>query len=80
LRGAAQAPKAAASASEPAEVGGADRASPSEAVVRRAFGSLAAPQFCGLIDRGRFEEDDLAPLARDRFTDPSRWVTEDLHI
>jgi hypothetical protein len=49
-------------------------------VVRRAFGSLAAPQFCGLIDRGRFEEDDLAPLARDRFTDPSRWVTEDLHI
>jgi glycine/D-amino acid oxidase-like deaminating enzyme len=33
-----------------------------------------------LIDRGRFEEVDLTPLARDRFTDPSRWVTEDLHI
>jgi len=32
------------------------------------------------IDTGRFEEVDLSPLARDRFVDPARWVTEDLHI
>ncbi|HVP27721.1 MAG TPA: FAD-binding oxidoreductase [Myxococcota bacterium] len=34
----------------------------------------------GLVAGGRFEEVDLAPLARDRFDDPARWVTEDLHI
>ena len=33
-----------------------------------------------LIDSGRFEEVDLAPLARERFEDPARWVREDLHI
>ncbi len=32
------------------------------------------------IATGRFEEVDLAPLTRARFTDASRWVTEDLHI
>jgi sarcosine oxidase subunit beta len=32
------------------------------------------------IDTGRSGDLDIAPLARDRFTDPSRWVTEDLHI
>ena len=39
-----------------------------------------ARAMAALIDCGRFEEVDLTPLARDRFTDPSRWVTEDLHI
>lgn len=34
----------------------------------------------GLIADGRFEGVDLAPLARDRFGDPSRWAREDLHI
>ena len=33
-----------------------------------------------LIDRGRFGALDLTPLARARFADPDRWVTEDLHI
>src|SRR3990172_389768 len=33
-----------------------------------------------LVATGRFEEVDLTPLARDRFEDPARWVTEDLHI
>jgi hypothetical protein len=32
------------------------------------------------IATGRFEEVDLSPLARTRFADASRWVTEDLHI
>lgn len=32
------------------------------------------------IQTGRYEEVDLGPLARDRFADPTRWVTEDLHI
>jgi sarcosine oxidase subunit beta len=31
-----------------------------------------------LIDRGRFGELDLTPLARARFADPDHWVTEDL--
>jgi hypothetical protein len=39
-----------------------------------------ARAMAALVDRGHFEEVDLTPLARDRFTDPSRWVTEDLHI
>jgi len=33
-----------------------------------------------LIDRGRTEQGLLAALSRDRFTDPARWVVEDLHI
>jgi sarcosine oxidase subunit beta len=34
----------------------------------------------GLLATGRFEELDLSALTRERFEDPSRWVTEDLHI
>jgi glycine/D-amino acid oxidase-like deaminating enzyme len=33
-----------------------------------------------LVATGRFEEVDLSPLTRERFDDPSHWVTEDLHI
>lgn len=33
-----------------------------------------------LIDTGRFEHVDLSPLSRDRFSDPSRLIPEDLHI
>jgi len=33
-----------------------------------------------LIDTGRSRDIEIAPLARDRFGDPARWVTEDLHI
>jgi sarcosine oxidase subunit beta len=33
-----------------------------------------------MIDTGTTTELDIAPLSRDRFTDPDRWVTEDLHI
>ncbi len=33
-----------------------------------------------LVDTGRTQQIDIAPLSRDRFTDPARWVTEDLHI
>ncbi len=33
-----------------------------------------------LIDAGRFEQLDLSPLSRARFSDPTRWVMEDLHI
>ena len=33
-----------------------------------------------LIDSGRYETVDLAPLSRDRFDDPERWVPEELHI
>jgi glycine/D-amino acid oxidase-like deaminating enzyme len=33
-----------------------------------------------LIARGEFGVCDLAPLARRRFEDPARWVTEELHI
>jgi len=34
----------------------------------------------GLLATGRFDEVDLAPLSRDRFDDPARWIPEDLHI
>lgn len=34
----------------------------------------------GLLATGRFEQVDLSALTRERFEDPSRWVTEDLHI
>ena len=33
-----------------------------------------------ILDTGRSTRIDIAPLSRDRFNDPSRWVTEDLHI
>ncbi len=33
-----------------------------------------------LLTDGRFESADLAPLRRDRFADPARWVLEELHI
>jgi len=33
-----------------------------------------------LIDSGRNDEECLAPLSRNRFRDPKRWVVEDLHI
>ncbi|MDX1648445.1 MAG: FAD-binding oxidoreductase [Myxococcota bacterium] len=39
-----------------------------------------ARDVAALVDTGRFEHVDLAPLARDRFGDPSRLVMEDLHI
>ena len=34
----------------------------------------------GLLASGRFDEIDLAPLSRERFDDPARWIPEDLHI
>ncbi len=39
-----------------------------------------ARNVAALIDTGRFEDIDLAPLTRDRFDDRSRWVLEELHI
>jgi sarcosine oxidase subunit beta len=33
-----------------------------------------------LLATGRYEDLDLAPLARGRFADPGRWVREELHI
>jgi glycine/D-amino acid oxidase-like deaminating enzyme len=33
-----------------------------------------------LVRFGHYQEIDLSPLTRDRFIDPKRWVTEDLHI
>jgi hypothetical protein len=33
-----------------------------------------------LMDTGRSQQLDIAPLSRNRFRDPARWVTEDLHI
>lgn len=33
-----------------------------------------------LVRYGRYEEIDLSPLTRSRFTDPKRWAMEDLHI
>jgi glycine/D-amino acid oxidase-like deaminating enzyme len=39
-----------------------------------------ARAMAALVATGRFEEVDLSSLARDRFDDPARWVTEDLHI
>lgn len=37
-------------------------------------------ELAALIATGRFEDVDLAPLSRERFADPTRWVVEDLHI
>jgi hypothetical protein len=39
-----------------------------------------ARNMAALIATGRFDDIDLAPLARDRFDDPSRWIPEALHI
>ena len=39
-----------------------------------------APNVAELLATGRFETLDLSPLRRERFDDPARWVTEDLHI
>ena len=33
-----------------------------------------------LICAGAYDDLDLAPLARSRFDDPSRWAVEELHI
>ena len=33
-----------------------------------------------LMTSGHSSELDIAPLARERFSDPGRWVVEDLHI
>jgi hypothetical protein len=33
-----------------------------------------------LVATGRYQSHDLAPLTRQRFPDPERWVTEALHI
>ena len=33
-----------------------------------------------LVATGSFGDCDLAPLSRSRFSDPARWVTEELHI
>jgi len=39
-----------------------------------------ARAMAALVAEGAFAEVDLAPLSRERFADPARWVTEDLHI
>jgi glycine/D-amino acid oxidase-like deaminating enzyme len=46
--------------------------------VMQSYGVASA--MADLIDTGRNDEECLAPLSRDRFTDPNRWVVEDLHI
>jgi glycine/D-amino acid oxidase-like deaminating enzyme len=46
--------------------------------VMQSFGVATA--MAELIATGRFETIDLSPLTRDRFADPARWMTEDLHI
>ncbi len=46
--------------------------------VMQSYGVASA--MADLIDTGRNDEECLAPLSRDRFTDPKRWVVEDLHI
>jgi sarcosine oxidase subunit beta len=37
-------------------------------------------EVASLVTTGRYEEVDLSPLTRERFAEPARWVTEDLHI
>lgn len=46
--------------------------------VMQSYGVARA--MASLVVEGRFGELDLAPLTRRRFSDPARWVTEDLHI
>jgi glycine/D-amino acid oxidase-like deaminating enzyme len=43
--------------------------------------SYAVGQAIGeLIATGRYGALDLSPLTRSRFSDPERWITEELHI
>jgi sarcosine oxidase subunit beta len=46
--------------------------------VMQSYGIARA--MAGLVATGRFEEVDLSALTRERFENPGRWVTEDLHI
>jgi sarcosine oxidase subunit beta len=46
--------------------------------VMQSFGIASA--MAALIESGRFAGVDLTPLTRERFADPSRFVTEELHI
>ena len=46
--------------------------------VMQSYGIACA--LAGLIAGGRFEGIDLSPLTRERFDDPARFVTEELHI
>ena len=46
--------------------------------VMQSYGIACA--LAALIASGRCEGVDLSPLTRERFDDPSRLVTEDLHI
>jgi sarcosine oxidase subunit beta len=46
--------------------------------VMQSYGIATA--LADLMTGGRAQEIDIGPLARDRFTDPQRWVVEDLHI
>jgi sarcosine oxidase subunit beta len=46
--------------------------------VMQSYGIAVA--MAALIASGRYEQVDLLPLTRERFEDPSRLVTEDLHI
>jgi glycine/D-amino acid oxidase-like deaminating enzyme len=39
-----------------------------------------ARSMAALVATGRYEDVDLAPLTRERFDDPARWVPEALHI
>jgi glycine/D-amino acid oxidase-like deaminating enzyme len=39
-----------------------------------------ARNMAALVATGRFDDVDLAPLARDRFDAPQRWIPEALHI
>jgi sarcosine oxidase subunit beta len=46
--------------------------------VMQSFGVGRA--MASLVASGRFGEPDLSALTRSRFTDPARWVPEELHI
>jgi sarcosine oxidase subunit beta len=46
--------------------------------VMQSYGIASA--MAALIGAGAYDDLDLAPLARSRFDDPSRWAVEDLHI
>jgi hypothetical protein len=46
--------------------------------VMQSYGIATA--LAAFIASGRYEGVDLSPLTRERFDDPSRFVTEDLHI
>lgn len=46
--------------------------------VMRSYG--AARSTASLLATGDWTDVDLAPLTRECFTDPARWIPEDLHI